>query len=472
MASTAVVPYDYFFHSPEKYNRGERPALSDAETNFYQSLSQKTSPGQLYVYYNSETSSRPGAFDAKHAAKGYAIALSKKVPLSELAVSVENDAQFLLSSRWFGHVSIVKIPSEAIPRGMRERDMRDIIQRLTPNLDGGAPGFFEDRQKLAASLVSSSVTKRFQGVRDVSTWQAGISGHGHFAGLFKNKNTTLSGGQDNYFLAVHSDSDYLGEALNGYALQNRTRLTLGDLASSPQMEGVRNYSERNAKRVLAELADALSLSRDLVPRFEDLQAHPPYDSQAPPEAVSSLYADTVYNYLHDPIADGNTLVYYNSTARLNAFEQHNGRLALMRNAKAGLTILELDPSKDYTVFRHQIVSGKDESHVISHSNPFGAVPVGLGRLQGGDRRAVLKLSKLTIDDATRMVTAYEWRGKSQEATDLSNTDPDQVVGSLDGRLYSYRPLDQSTKTLLEFMLGSKTKLTNLKPVSVILPATQ
>lgn len=465
--------YDYFFHSPTQSIDGKSSTMTDEEKQFYQLLKNKTtSPGQLYVYYNSEITSRPGTFDHKHSAKGYAVDFSKQMPLHELSIpdqassSGEHESRFLLSSRWFSHIAVVKVPAEAIPDGMRERDMKEIVSRLTHKLDGSTPGFEDDRQKLAASFMGSNVRK-LEGTRDVVPWQAGISGHGHFAGLFKNKGTTLAGGSDSYYLAVHSDSDYLGEALNGYALKHKN-LTLGQLAASPQMEGVRNYSERNARRVLAELSEQLGLRRDLVPVLEDIHAYPPSNDQVPPELASSLYVDTLYNYLFDPIADGRTLMYYNTTARLSAFEQHNGRIATLKNAKGGISLMKLDQNKDYTVFRHNIVSGRDESRVLSHANPHAAIPIGLGRLRG-DPKTVLALSKLTSDDAASLYSHYEWKNKESMA---DFNDSSHVQRSLNKRLYAYKPVDQSTRTMIEFTLGAKTEITDLKPVAVILPSSE
>lgn len=463
--AAASESYDYFFHSPQKASQGQPSTLSDREKTFYNYIASKTSPGQLFVYYNSEIGGNHGDFDYKGAAKGYAVSLPKRLPLNQLdhLEPGGEGGQFMLSSRWFSRIGVIKVPREAIPAGMRERDMKEIIQRLTPRLDGSSETFNQERITLAASFMGKNVRKH-EGTKDVVAWQPGISGHGHFAGLYKNKNTTLAGGEDSYYLVVHSDSDVLGEALNGYAVQHRD-LTLGQFASSVQMDGVRNYSERNSKRILAELADALQLRRDLVPVLEDLQSHPPAGSFAPPELASSLYTDTVYNYFYDPIADGNTLTYYNTVARLNALDQHGGRVAVLKNAKTGLAILALDPSKDYTVFRHSVMSNKDQSHLISHANPHAAIPIGLGKLLG-DKTAALKASKLDSDDASVMYQAYEWGGKTRDP-DLSSAD--QVVASLNPRLYTYRNVDSQVRTMIEFMVGSKTEVTTLKPVSVILP---
>lgn len=465
MSSTPDQSVDYFFNSPQRHTRSEGPSFTEGEAQFYKYMSSKTAPGQLYVYWNSETSSRPGLFSMRNASKGYATTLSKHMPLSELTVVEDGNPKFALSSRWFSHVSVVKIPSTALPNNMKESDMREVIDRLDAKLSGAYINYASERQELGRSIVSLGRSAKGSTAKDAVEWSAALHGHGHFAGLFKERISGI-GGTDSYYLAVHSDSDILGEVLNGFAVANPT-MTLGDFASSPQMDAVRSYSARNAHRILAEMAEALALDRKQLAFVQDIKAADPPNDYAPPELISKPYVDTVYNCFHDPIANGSTLVYYNTVSRLNASDQNSSRVAVLKNASDGLSILHLDPTKDYTVFRHSILTaGASESHTISHSNPHGAMPVGLGRMPG-DEVTVLKTSKLSLEDANTLHRVYTWQGRS---TRVSLSGPNDVISSLDRRLYIYKRPTKELKTLISFMVGDNTKVTNLKPVQVILPA--
>jgi hypothetical protein len=182
--------------------------------------------------------------------------------------------------------------------------------------------------------------------------------------------------------------------------------------------------------------------------------------------VDSPYADTVYNSFYDPIADGNTLIYYNTTTRLAPSVHGNNRVVMLKNPKYGVSILELDPAVDYTVFRHNIITGASTSHMVEHANPHAALPIGLGRLRG-DSSVALKLSKLTLEDAHELHRTYEWQGRKVQ---VKMSGPSDVAVQLDKRLYVYRPLTPDLKSLVTFVLGANTQVTNLKPVKVILPA--
>jgi hypothetical protein len=458
------VVVDHFFHSPSRHAKGERPDLGAGERDLYGRLSSLTHPGQMYIYWNSETTSNPGVFTHPSAGKGYSVALSKHMPLAQLTVAGPSDEpQLILTSRWFARSTVIKIPGDAIPAGMTEADMSSVIESLAPSIDGSDPRFVPERTELSRGILNVTSTGAIS--RDPVEWHAGLHGHGHFAGLFKEKTKDMAG-QNNYYLAVHSDSDLVGEALNGFAAKQGSGVTLGQFASSPQMDAVKSYSQRNAYRMLAHMADSLALDRKKVSLVSDLHAAPSGQHEAPPEIVGVPYADTVYNTFYDPVANGQHLIYYSGASRLNALDPRTSRVVMLKNAKHGISIIHLDQQKDYSVFRHNIIAGANESHMVSHGNPHSAMPVGLGRLRG-ETSAILKMSKLTLDDALHLHRTYAWSGR-KSIVRLSG--PEDVQANLDKRLYAYKPLSNDLKSLVTFMLGEGTQVTNLKPVKVILPA--
>lgn len=459
MSNEPVV--DHFFHSPSRHSRGEKPNLSASERDLYGRVSKLTQPGQLYIYWNSESISRPGAFTHKSAGKGYSVALSKHTHLSQLIDrSDPSHPELVLTSRWFAHAMVAKIPHDAIPEGMSEADMSAVIESLAPSIDGSDANFVQERSDLSRGILSMQA-----GSKDPVVWHAGLHGHGQFAGLFKEKSKDLAN-QHNYYLVVHSDSDLVGEALNGFAVYQGERMTLGEFAASPQMDAVKSYSQRNASRILAQMADALALDRKKVTLLSDHQAAPAPGHQAPPEIIGVPYADTMYNAFYDPVANGHNLIYYAGTSRLNPLDPRTNRIVMLKNAKHGVSILHLDAQKDYSVFRHNIIAGANESHMVSHNNPHSAMPVGLGRISG-ETTTVLKMSKLTLDDAHNLHRTYVWSGRKSSVV---MSGPDDVRAHLDSRLYAYKPLSNDLKSLVTFMLGDSTQVTNLKPVKVILPA--
>lgn len=455
--TSAVI--DYFFHSPHKHAKKQLPDLSAGERDAYGRLAATTQPNQLFVFWNSETSSHVGKHNYQHTAKGYAIGLSKKLPLEQLMV----DQRFLLPSRWFAHIAVMRVPNEALPEGTSEDDMKKAIKSVANTINGSSAGFRERRAALAAAFTQPLT------VNDPAEWQAGVAAHGQFAGLYKKHDKTI-GAPPEYFLAVHADSEpVLGDALTAYAVAHPT-MPLGEFVSSAPFATVRRYSQRNVHRILAELADALNLSRKHVARTSDLLSAEPANYRALPELVRSdqVLTDTMYNSFYDPFgtSDTHTLIYYNGVTRLS---ENTRQVAVLKNAKQGLALIQLDPRHNYTSFQHKIVSTGDTSHLLSHENPHAALPVGLGRLHGGNSRDLVLQSKLTLEAARELHGTYVWPGRT-EVSRLSTLE--DVVTALDPRLYSYRPFESQNKNLIQWIVGETSRTTDLRPVQVILPATQ
>ena len=461
-------PVDYFFHSPQRYTRAESPEFSQSEAEFYATLS-NVGLDKPFVYYNSEPMRTPSAHTAANAAKGYAVRFDKDTPLSSLT---NDDNKLLLSDRWFGRISILKIPPAAIPPGMDRNDMAYIIRMCRQVIDGGTPEFVADRTKLSEAILG------VMGSTDATAWREGLFGHGHFAGLFEDAKTEL-GGSTSYYLAVHSDADMLGHALNRFAVEHRD-MTLGEFYRSPQYNSVESYAMRNSRRIMATMAQLLLLDRKEVPLVDDMQAKLDRPDEPPPEMISSLlWVDTVYNCFYDP--DGVSLIYYNTCARImDAFTTSGGRVAMLKNASKGLSVVQLETSKSYTNRKHDLIYGHESSHLLEHANPYGALPVGVGRIDKKkelrdalDKRdyreavEMIKASGVDLKGAGQLHDAYQWDGDLEQRA-RKFTDVVDVLATLDPRLYDYRKHD-CARSIITFMVG-KTEEKRLTPVAVVLPA--
>jgi len=440
MASAATL--NYFFADPEGYQAGRPGEFAVSERDYYEQLA-KRAAGDIFVYPGHEPSSRPGLFTTPALSKGYAVALSSATTIEDLS----DETGLLATSRWFGHASVVRIPESALPSGMREQDMRTILAQLAPEIDGSQRAV--ERSAQAKRLIYDA---QLGALHDPVRWDATLDGHGHFAGVYK-ENVTLAAGAARspvkYYLAVHTDSNKVGEFLNEHAVTVQHSRTLEEFMRSPQYLATRSYSERNARRLLARLCDALRLdpNRQLIKRSQDSYAAAPADHDAVPDLVDELFAESKYNFLHRSL--GHTLLYYNSTVRLAPAEAPEGRIVQLRNARAGISVISLDRKHDYRTARYQ-------EKETSEQNVYRAFPLGMGR-HAVDRHG---LGELTPEDGHAMLEAYCWSGKkaTTEYADFS---------AAPRQLYSYRRQDMAGKNMQQFLLAGAQKL-DLVPVAVIL----
>jgi hypothetical protein len=377
--------------------------------------------------------------------KGNATAFSSETPLSRFFGA--DGKSLLFSSRWAGESIAVRVPAAALPSDMQESDIRETVFSLVNQLDGRSN--MSERVNQAKQLISNANSPR-----DAVPWDAALDGNGHFAGVYKKKSTLADAARPSeYFIAVHTDSGVLGEALSEFVLR-RPQMTVGDLLRSPQYEVVTSCARRAAERIAAEIADALNLSRDLVPRKTDTRAANPAGNLARPELIRDVHARTCYNYLHQTAPGSSSIVYYNHTQRL-----HHGdspRIVQLKNAKSGISILGLSAESDYHAPRHTIVASGRGSFEVSEGNPYAAFPVGTGR----HPIATNGLAELTAEDARAMLASYTWRDRGTKSYEHD-------FSKAPRQLYGYRRVDAATESMHGFMLGKHDR-TDLVPVAAII----
>lgn len=474
MSSSTI---DAFFYDPKRSLHNEDIGFSPEEKAFFcDTMSSRVPPGgRLFVYMNKEVS-RPPADQhfAAFSAKGYAV----EFPAStKMARFVSGDQKLLFGSRWFGHTAVLKIP----PGSMREKDMVEVMTSRGLSLvlneaDRSA------RAELAEGLMSPSP-------KDSVSWRAGISSHGHLVGIYKEEKRVIGseGSADEYYAVVHCDSGVVGEVLSAFAVAN-PNMSLYEFASSPQYAAAMDFSRRNVARILASVADMLGLDRSAVRRSDDASARVSAQRhEAPPEIVSDLYVDTVYNRLKVSSSErsGGSVAYYGGTSCLDDFAENGGRTALLVNARGGLTILHLNRAFNYREASQSVVTvaGDDDPssdatttmvpYKVGHKNPMAAFPIGTGKHRANSDREALAMSRIRYEEADRLYGIYHWPRKPKldcSFADESRGDPSaRVVKGLNRRLYSYRDLDPNMRSLLRLMVGQQTRMTDLSPVVVIIP---
>jgi hypothetical protein len=446
---------NYFFANPESYTKGDASGIfSKEELQHYEALGKLTDPSNIYVYSNHETAST-----GNHV-KGYAASFSSHTPIGDF---FNGGSAELLNPRWFGHAAVMHVPGKALPARMREDDMIQQIFSLSESINGLSNE--TERQNYADALMEDS---RLYGhnvfTRDRLAFPSCLAGKSHFAGLYKKRNITLAEGGEpaDFFLVVHTDSGLVGKALNKFARQSPA-LTLGEFINTPQYKSAQNYSRRNAMRILALMADKLYLDRDLVPREVDSLAAEPAGHLAYPEQASQVYAHSAYNYMTKLSVAGDIVAYYNTTVRLTGHGTTGSRIVQLRNARAGISVVDIDPNRDYTVLRQTVMheatsTAPRAAIVVSSRNPLGAFPLGIGRHTDKNNG----FSELTTDDARSLTHSYHWTKKGGGTTD------GEFKTQAARGLYGYKRMDAVAKSTDKFLLGGNTQKLDLQAVAVIL----
>lgn len=393
---------DTFHYDPVAHAQNLEPALTPEEKQAVLHASKVTRDNHTQLFANFEMPDKERQSPYSCAAKGYTSMYSKSMLLADFIEGSGDDQKIRFSSRWEAIISVVRVPDSAIPPGMTEAHMLACVKALLERV-AVSPAY---QYKALKGYAKHVFGDQCGSAKDGCAWDARVSGHGQLLGVYK-KRGVLAGEKDAYYLVAHSDSSVLGQALCSFAIKN-PGMTLGEFFASPQMHRVRKFSRRQNRRLLARLIAALGLDRAQFKLKEDTLAHVNHSAdEAYPEMVAGRLCKTVYNCFYDPQPSGDSLVYYNGTARIDSSPSSKYRhMAQLLGPHKGVMLVEVQPGKDYRLASAEVMKEGGAPIKTYHENHFCSWPVSVGKAKDAASAARVKASTLA-----KMNAAHLWLGK-------------------------------------------------------------
>jgi hypothetical protein len=332
-----------------------------------------------------------------------------------------NSPLFLSPQRLFAFTCVVKINNYV--------DDREVLRQIPKICE-----HFKQSTAKPFSLVKDGATVG----KDSQVWMPQLGERG-FIGFYKAEKTRST---SDYFLVVHADSDYVGKELTEkFVKPNVGVMSYGQLLASSAYRIAENYSERNALRILADVASRLQMKISV---RDDIRAYcNPATFDAPPDLAVPSY-QACYNVLHHIRHIQAMLGYFSRTCSLS-------------HCRGDYVPYLVDPCYGLELYR------KDGSQPHSggwHNKFHGAFPIGTGRVRHEPTKHITEGRRKAQRDKQQadyieQIVFWHGRGKTSAL-------------SLD-RLFVYADYSEGRRKLHREHLGAEHGSQRLVPVGLILP---
>lgn len=144
--------------------------------------------------------------------------------------------------------------------------------------------FFNKKEELLNSCVSqfvdSPITLDVHGNNnermDKTRWEPELGGGGHFAGVFKSRDSNER--NDKYFIAVYAGVDLISKEFKSNMVEQQ--IELSKLEYNKQLNFAKNAAKRNANRIAYNIANCLKLDIDYTSDPYSFVEHPEFEAEA------------------------------------------------------------------------------------------------------------------------------------------------------------------------------------------------
>lgn len=450
MASSApLTEVDLFFVKPNAKKIDELTNASEEEREHARHLASVADANGAQLLWNFEVSKKERVTYGTHA-KGYVLQMCGTQSMQKF-ITDGPKPNLRFSPRFGASLMVMEIPPEAIPEGLTEAEMRKCIENLCKEVDAAS----------SEEVLRKTSSKMFvlnPAGKDRARWSPFMGHHhGHFFGVFRKKGVKV-GQKAHYYIGVHSDSGFLGEALCAFAMhKDHGPKKLGQFVHCSELRHVEEFADRNSRRLMALVCHSLGLHRHKL-RFEDDSTAliDENEHEAYPEMIhrDALVAHTRYNCFRKPHPSSSAVVYYAGTTPLSEVARDGRKyVAQLMGPQKGISLYAVDAGRDYTKSCVSYVESDGQTVRHPHDNRFSAFPVSMGRPRGNvesEQQAVLE------KNASRMSEVYTWA--------------DRIGAELHPAFSAYNNAKTYEEGRNAFVLGENHhEAVRLEPVAVAIP---